>query len=427
MRQFTVFSRQGIFYAQLVDPNTGDRLVPRSTGTKNKKDAMLVVAEWLKSGIPTGRKRKTRPLEIATSLEGILKSIKKIDINGDDAMRIVYALKERGLIDIQAVKSGKGSMPFAKLLETFWDYEKSPYVREKLAHKQTIGKRHCYEMGNRVRKYWIPAFNNRALNSITKADLKELSMSMAEAGLAPATINKTMIAGNVALSWAYQEGMIPTDPTDGLLRFSGEPKKRGVLTPKEAQQIFHTVWKDKRAYVASLLAITTGLRSGEVLALKENDVKNAVKVLNINHSWSNDDGLKSPKNGEARKVPLLPTVREKLLEIINENPHSGENRFIFYGLLNDKPIDGKFLVKALKEACRGAGIDAVERNIVFHSHRHYYASRMVDKMTAEQISRITGHKSKAVFEEYADHIIEENLEAANDVCAEVFGDILPDR
>ena len=87
-------------------------------------------------------------------------------------------------------------------------------------------------------------------------------------------------------------------------------------------------------------------------------------------------------------------------------------------------MDGKLLVTGLKNACALAGIDAAARGIVFHSHRHYYAARMVDRMTADQIARITGHKSQAVFDEYADHITRENLEEAGAVGAEVFGNIL---
>jgi restriction endonuclease Mrr len=49
---------------------------------------------------------------------------------------------------------------------------------------------------------------------------------------------------------------------------------------------------------------------------------------------------------------------------------------------------------------------------------------MVDRMSAEQVSRITGHKSKAVFEEYADHVINENLEEMRRVSADVFGNIV---
>jgi integrase len=112
------------------------------------------------------------------------------------------------------------------------------------------------------------------------------------------------------------------------------------------------------------------------------------------------------------------------MELLADNPHSVADPFVFYGLLEDKPMDSKILVKGLQEACSQAGIDAAARGIVFHSHRHYYAARMVDRMTAEQVSRVTGHKSLAVLEEYADHLIEENLEEVRAAGAEVFKNVL---
>ena len=43
---------------------------------------------------------------------------------------------------------------------------------------------------------------------------------------------------------------------------------------------------------------------------------------------------------------------------------------------------------------------------------------------ADQVSRVTGHKSRAVFEAYADHVTSENLEEVGRVGAEVFGNLL---
>jgi integrase len=123
--------------------------------------------------------------------------------------------------------------------------------------------------------------------------------------------------------------MISANPSEGLLRFSGENKKRGVLTPQEAELVFSVKWNDNRAYAANLLAVTTGLRSGEVLALRKSDIGIAENILYVRHSWAYTDGLKSPKNGEERKVPLLPEVREQLLELLKENPHQGDDPFIF--------------------------------------------------------------------------------------------------
>jgi len=69
----------------------------------------------------------------------------------------VDALIDRGIITDQATpvaeqpeepkEEARLLLPF---LQEFWDYEKSPYVKEKLAYGQSIGKRHCYEQSRLV-------------------------------------------------------------------------------------------------------------------------------------------------------------------------------------------------------------------------------------------------------------------------------------
>jgi integrase len=247
------------------------------------------------------------------------------------------------------------------------------------------------------------------LDSITRSDLKIFSLGLAEKGLVPATVNKIMSVGETALAWAYREGMIPDNPTEGLIAFTGEAKKRGVLTPLEAQALFSHAWKDERSYVGNLIACSTGLRAGEILALKREDI--GERTLNVRHSWSNHDGLKCPKNGETRRVPLLPGVRGKLLVLADTSPYGAEG-FIFYGMFKGKPAVPRVLLNGLQSTLIEIGINAKERGIVFHSWRHFYAARMADVMDADQVSRITGPKSRAIFDEYANHISEENLEEA---------------
>ena len=158
MRRFYLHTRNGgIYYTELVDPITGRKLSARSTGTKNRDEALLMIAEWLKSGIPTGRARIPRTLEEAAGIESILRIMRKTELTSDDGLRIVQVLKDRGLIDVAVVKSGKGTTSFTEFLKEFWDYEVSPYVREKLAHGHSIGKRHCYESIRRFNRYWEPS------------------------------------------------------------------------------------------------------------------------------------------------------------------------------------------------------------------------------------------------------------------------------
>jgi hypothetical protein len=61
--------------------------------------------------------------------------------------------------------------------------------------------------------------------------------------------------------------LFPPTPTIGLTGYTDQGKKRGVLSPKEAEDLFKLDWKDKRAMLINLAAMTTGLRIGEIFAL----------------------------------------------------------------------------------------------------------------------------------------------------------------
>ena len=272
--------------------------------------------------------------------------------------------------------------------------------------------------------YWHEGRKNLIGNNIRilrkKAKLTQRQLAE-KIQLAPATINKVMAVGTTALVYAFREGMIPANPAEGLKTFSGKKKKPGVLTPQETEILFAHKWKDERAYIGNLLACTTGMRIGEILALKPEDIHDG--RIFVQHSWSHHDGLKCPKNGESRIVPLYPEVRSALLNLITKNPH-GPDGFIFYGIYANKPTIPRFFLNGLHQALNEIGIDSKARGIVFHSHRHYWSARMADRMTPDQVSRVTRHKSRAVFDEYAAHLTEENLEEVIRIGAEVFGNIL---
>jgi integrase len=220
--------------------------------------------------------------------------------------------------------------------------------------------------------------------------------------------------------------MIPADIAKDFERYGGKASKRGVLTVEEAGALFAKPWADASAMAANLLSATTGMRQGEILAIRGGDIGEG--VLNVAHSWSAADGLKSPKNGEARRVPLLPEVREALLSQLVTNPHTDipeAERFVFWGLAPDKPrYDGGFMLDELHAELDAMGIDWRARHIVFHGWRHFYAARMADIEAADKVSRITGHKSRAVFDAYADHVTEEALTDMGKAAAAVFAGVL---
>ena len=211
-------------------------------------------------------------------------------------------------------------------------------------------------------------------------------------------MNNCLAAGTVALRWAAENEYIPANPGEGLMKFSGKSVKRGVLAEDEVCKLFAKPWRHERAYVGNILAMSTGLRLGEVLAAQVRDIE--MDRLRARHSWSEQDKLKGTKTGEERVVPLLPDVRAAMLELARKNPHGiGPTAFVFWSTEHpDRPIDAHPLPEELKAALLPLGFpkttrripakvrEAAEywwsRNVVFHSWRHYFAARMADRLLA---------------------------------------------
>ncbi|MDR0475236.1 MAG: tyrosine-type recombinase/integrase [Treponema sp.] len=426
-REYYIHKRKnGVFYVEFASPENGKKLSARSTGETDRVKAQAKAEFWLLSGVPTGRLKKPRPLLEAAGIEAVIRAIRKSELNSDDALRIVSALKSMGLIDIAAVKdTGRGAAPFIQFLETFWNYDGSPYIRDKLAHGYRFSRHYARECQKRLAKDIKPFFGGKKLNCVTTDDLKDLSNLLAGRGLATSTINQTVLICTTALKWAFNEKIIPANPAAGLTRFSVTNKERGVLTEAEAAAVFSAVWKDKRAFTASLVAVTTGARQGECLALRRSDIGG--DTINIAHSYSQVDGLKLPKNNRKRIVPLLPEVRAALLDLLKDNPYESGDPYIFYSARPDKPTDPQVVLEGLKDALRQTGVDYKGRNICFHSWRHYFCSKITEIIDGEKAAKVSGHLSEAVFRKYADHIEAKNIQDVGNAAAKAFGNVLQFR
>lgn len=443
---YLVLRKNGIYYAEFVDLERQVKTVTRSTGKTNRKEAEIQCEYWLKHGFPTADEKKPQTITEITDLALILKTIRKDNLTADDMITIVETLKESKQIDIAVVKNtGAGAVNFVKFLETFWDYDKSPYITDRLAHGYRFTRGYAHGCQNRVKSSLKDFFGDKKLNCITTADLKALSKKLADEGRATSTINQILLICCTPLKWAFNEKIIPANPAIGLTKFSITNKERGILTEAEAAAVFSIEWQDKRAYVGSLVAATTGAREGEILALRQSDI--GEDIINIAHSYSPKDGLKCTKNGKKRTVPLLPEVRAALMDLLKDNPHSGiDDPFIFYTPFTpNKPCDYKVLLEGFRatldavnikyaEAAQKAklekpeiAIDYKSRNIVFHSWRHFFCSKITEIIDSEKVAKVSGHLSEAVFKKYADHIETKNIQEVGTATAKAFGNILQFR
>jgi len=457
MRQFNLFRKRGIFYVRFKDEATNRWQSGISTGESDERAAMATVALWERDGIPS---RDGRTVESITDTRRLIDKLRAADLSENEARSIIDILKSRGLIVSATVAGGPAAEPFVSFLARFWDYDKSPYIKEKLSHGHAITRRHCYDMTGYVRREWAPWWADILLGDVTRDQLREFSSKLAES-LSGKTVNNAVDVGRTALRWAFDNRLIPSNPADRLPKYRNAGKRRDVLSTEEINFLFSVEWPSESARLASLLAMTTGLRAGEIAGLQAEDIE--TDRLQVRHSWSNHDGLKTPKNGETRTVPLLPEIRDKLREHAAGNPHgSGAPAWVFWSVARaDRPMDAKAFTQGLSDALvltevdrealrsywrvvqrrsRNVGplpedlpayeeVKAIrarwsDRGIVFHSWRHYYTSRMSDHATLRAVQTATGHRSAAMAEHYADHADAETFREVSDAARLAFSRVL---
>lgn len=142
MRRFYLYRRGKYWYAQLGNPETGRRLTGKSPHQTIRDEAVAVVYGWLEHGFPQTGGSSPKKISDALDLATILTFIKKSNLSSVDVSKIGSVLTEKGLVSSAVLKDAGGAESFDSFLSRFWDYDVSPYVKEKHAHGLRMGKTH---------------------------------------------------------------------------------------------------------------------------------------------------------------------------------------------------------------------------------------------------------------------------------------------
>ena len=419
---FTISERKNsqFFYVRFKDEKTGRYLPALSTKKSDRNEAIKTAWVWYSQGKVTSEK-KERKLESLS----IFNEIRKSDISDDEALKMLELLKQKGIIKSYVKTGAKNDILLSDYLLNFWTFEKSEYIQDKIKQGKAIGKTHIKENYNRIKNDWLPFFKDKLLGEVTRQDLKDFANEIQKRNIANSTKNKIWLAGTQALRYAYNNELLERDITGGLGGFHGKGETREILTPEMARALFSVEWTDKRAYLANILAMCTGLRAGEIRALRKCDL--GANCLYIKHSWNDLEGLKSTKNGEERIVQLpFPDLSQMLLTLAETNPFdSSMNAFIFYATIPNKPIEVHVFIDGLRSAMEKIGIAKTDtKKYCFHAWRHFYASYMADQISTKLLQSQTGHKTTAMLAHYSNHRIvgdEEQIQAAQ---ISIFGGIV---
>lgn len=425
---YSIYKRSnGIYYVQFPYSQNG-KVFQKSTGCRTHGEASKKVLEWYAAGslIPkrTNANKSNPDFEKKVSIEkrAFFSNLHTMDFDAEDYQKIIKILKERKIIASCVVTNSKGALNAAEFYTTFWDYDKSPYVKELIAKEKSIHKSHTATYMSRIRIYWLPRIKDKTIGEITRDEIEALFTDEEISKLANKTINGIISAVTIPLKWAYYKGYTENNCFEGIQKLAAKSRKRSILTIEEAKRVFEVEWENDAAKLANNLAKHTGMRAGEIAGLRKADI--GKDEIIVDHSWSRYDGIKSCKNGEARSIPI-PIPHELCVQLRYQaelNPFGeGDDGFIFFGLKPHMPTDYDNWNKYLRRALEVMGYKD-PNTICFHSWRHFFCSRMMDKVQDKRVvMAVSGHKSEQMLDHYAEHLEQEKtLEKIRDAMKEVF-------
>jgi integrase len=240
-------------------------------------------------------------------------------------------------------------------------------------------------------KQLLPIFGPSFMHAITRGEIEAYTRTRRKT-VSGATCNRTLALLKHMFNIAIDKGYVRDNPARGVKKCKEAPYRRKyVYGEDELQALVDAAAPHLRGILA--VAIGTGLRKGDVLGLRWNDIDFEHNVIT----------LYMQKTEEPLEVPMLPMVREVLWRL--------------KGTAGDSPLvfawDGKRIVdvrRAFHTALRRSGLAG--KGYRFHDLRRTFATMLYNRgVLLTKIQRLLGHRSVTTTERYLGVKFEETREA----------------
>jgi integrase len=298
----------------------------------------------------------------------------------------------------------KGAKP-----STLQDYRyllKQPGTRYKRGTRRTAGR-------------IMATFANLRVGEVTTQQVATFLRGLDRAGLSPRTVNKHRQVLAAMFAYACREDTygLAANPVSrttkrrempaAVLDFY-EPEEIEALARSAAAgahrdprpynfepgELEWRTWEDCQDAELYRIAAYTGMRLGELLALRWEDVDLGRRRLIVHRAVS--AGIEGPtKSWQARALPLADAAAAALARLADRGDYTGRDDYVFCSRLGRR-LEGSALRRRYMSARDAAGL----RPLRFHALRHAAGSLVAREAGAHFVQAFLGHSQLATTERY---------------------------
>ena len=224
-------------------------------------------------------------------------------------------------------------------------------------------------------------------------------------GRDPSTIRNTLMPLRAVCRRALKRREVAINPTSGLELPAVRSKRARKVSTEEARLVIAAVPEQDRALWAT--ALYAGLRRGELMALRWEDVALGTNIVHVERGWDVREGPVAPKSRAGiRKVPIASALRSYLLE---HRLRTGRSEGLAFGRSAETPFDPAPVQARADKAFRKHGLERA----TFQDCRHAFASLMIAAgVNAKALSTYMGHSSITITYDRYGHLMPGNEEEA---------------
>jgi len=254
-------------------------------------------------------------------------------------------------------------------------------------------------------------FIDKQLTQINKMDIAK-NIKRLEPLYKFNTISGTLAGWKVFLNAAVEYNYIISAPTYRFVQQEedGELVVENVMSIENATCLLERM-NNRKMYLLTLIAMTTGARGGEAVDMNVNDIDFTTGVWKIHHQYKlTDKGFmrnqKLKTKNSYRDVPLPPST----IQAINDYPFRTIDGYLFTGS------------PAYLKICTNKEYKKLGYDITLHGFRHTYVTNLIrsKKFDLQSISRLAGDTIETITETYV-HYLEEMQEENIEKIKSLFG------
>lgn len=261
-----------------------------------------------------------------------------------------------------------------------------------------------------VNKHLIPGIGHVKLSKLKPDHLRRLYREKLDAGLSTRTVQYTHTIAKKALKDAVRMERIPRNPADAV-----DPPKlvQDEIHPLSADQVraLLATTEGERLAAFYTVAVHTGMRPGEMMALRWSDVDLEGKTARVNRALSDGGEMAEPKTAKSRRridlsaasIEALRAHRKRQLEERMEKAGLWEDQGLVFASAAGTPLSRHNLSRTFKKHLRRAELPETFR---LYDLRHTCATLLLSRnVHPKYVQELLGHSSITLTLDTYSHVI----------------------